>query len=67
MKSNIIAAAILALGLVAAGFMIGGRYYFMRLDTEFVARGDRWTGSVEVVCVGEDAWAHMERCFNKTK
>jgi len=49
MKLNIVAAAILALGLVVAAFIFSGRYYFLRLDQCTVARGDRLTGSVEVI------------------
>lgn len=49
MKAIIIAAAIIALGLIVAGFLFGGRYYFVDLGKCVVARGDRWTGDVETV------------------
>ncbi len=46
MKHNIIAAAILALGLVVAAFLFTGRYYFIRLNECEIARGDKWTGRI---------------------
>ena len=57
MKQNIVAATILAVGLIFAAFVAsGGRYYFIRLDAEHVARGDRWTGKVETVTVRDKKW-----------
>lgn len=49
MKSNIIAAAILAVGLIIAAFLHTGRYYVMRVDADTVVRVDRWTGKTKVI------------------
>jgi hypothetical protein len=49
MKANIIASAIIALGLIVAGFLLGGRYYFFDLGKCVVARGDRWTGEIKTI------------------
>ena len=54
MRYNIIAATILALGLVLATVAYSGRYYFVRLNECTVARGDRWTGSVEAVALTDN-------------
>lgn len=49
MKYNIIAAAILGVCLIAAALIFSGRYYFIRVDNCSVARGDRWTGKVQMI------------------
>jgi len=61
MKQNIIAAVIIAIGLIAAGFLYGGRYYFIRLDECTVARGDRFTGEVS------NAGPITEECWLKSR
>ena len=48
MKHNIIAAIIIAVGLIVAAFLFTGRYYLVRLDEQTLARLDRWTGHVKV-------------------
>jgi len=48
----IVAAVIVALGLAAGGFLIGGRYVFMAEDANAVTRLDRFTGAVEMCIVG---------------
>jgi hypothetical protein len=48
MKHNIIAAIVLAIGLIAAALIYTGRYYAVRLDAETIARMDRWTGDFTV-------------------
>lgn len=48
MKQNVIAAAILAFGLIVAAFLFAGRYTMTRLDENTVARVDRWTGRMTV-------------------
>lgn len=49
MNRNIIAALILAVGLIAAAFLYAGRYHFIRVDKCTVAKADRFTGKVERV------------------
>lgn len=49
MKSNIIAAAILAVGLVVAAFIYKGRYYVLIVDSGTMVRVDRWTGEAKVI------------------
>jgi hypothetical protein len=46
MKSNVIAAAILAAGLVLAAFLFSGRYYVLVLEEGTAIRVDRWTGEM---------------------
>jgi len=46
MKHNIIAAVILAAGLVLAAFVFSGRYYVLVLDEGTAIRVDRWTGEM---------------------
>jgi hypothetical protein len=48
MKANIIAAVIIAVGIVMAGFVIGGRYQITRVDEYTTHRIDRWTGALAV-------------------
>ena len=55
MKYNIVAAVVLALGLIGAAFLYGGRYYFIRLDRTHIVKADRWTGKVTAVTV-KDEW-----------
>lgn len=54
MKHNIIAAAILGLCLILTAAIVVGRYHFVRVNECAVARGDRWTGKVEMVRVSND-------------
>jgi len=56
MKQNIIAASIIALGLIVAGALEGGRYYVVRLDNHRIVRMNRWTGDVKII----DAAAQSE-------
>jgi hypothetical protein len=49
MKHNIVAAVVLGVCLIAAAIIFSGRYYFIRVDSCSIARGDRWTGKVETV------------------
>lgn len=56
MKGNVFAAAILALGLVVAGYLAGGRYELVHVRANELARIDRFTGEVEM-CVNGAAVA----------
>lgn len=47
---NIAAAALIALGLCAGGFLAGGRYTMVASQGNAVARPDRFTGDV-TMCV----------------
>lgn len=49
MKGNIIAATILAVGLVLAAFLYSGRYSVVVLDKGVALRVDRWTGETEII------------------
>ena len=47
MKHNVISAVVLAVALIAAGFLFGvGRYSMMRVNEKTVIRLDRWTGNI---------------------
>jgi len=48
MKQNIIAAAILAVGLIVASFLLAGRYSLLRWDDRQVVRLDHWTGEIKI-------------------
>lgn len=48
MRSNIIAAAILAAGLAVGGFLAGGRYSMHVIDRQTAIRLDRWTGDISM-------------------
>ena len=49
MNRNIIAALILATGLIAAALLHSGRYYVLRVDGDTVVRVDRWTGETKII------------------
>ena len=53
MKANLIAAAILAVGLIIGGFMSGGRYQIVHVQGNELARLDRFTGEV-LKCMNDD-------------
>jgi len=59
MNANVVAATILAIGLVAGGFLAGGRYSISQLDANHVAKLDRWTGGLEVCQV---SWNTKPTC-----
>ena len=46
MNERILSSAILALGIVLAAFLIGGRYTILELDESNVWRLDRYTGKI---------------------
>ena len=46
MKNNIIAASIIAVGLIVAGFLSGGRYSAVHTRGDQFLLLDRWTGNV---------------------
>lgn len=50
MRSNIIAAVILAVGLIVGGFLAGGRYSMHVIDSQTAIRLDHWTGDISM-CV----------------
>lgn len=54
MKSNIVAALIIAVGLVVAAFLHSGRYYVLRVDSVTVVRVDRWTGKTQIIVTDAD-------------
>ena len=56
MKHNIIAAAILASGLVLAAFVHSGRYYAIAADKGVIARVDRWTGETKIITTNSAWW-----------
>jgi hypothetical protein len=49
MKQNVLAAAILAVGLVLAAFLFAGRYYVLKVDSDTVVSVDRWTGKTKII------------------
>ena len=51
-RTALAASLILALGLVAAGFLAGGRYEIVGGDANTVVRLDRFTGQVTMCIVG---------------
>lgn len=50
MARTIIAASIIAIGLAAMGFFIGGRYSMLHIESNTAIRLDRFTGDV-LMCV----------------
>lgn len=52
MKSNVIPAIILAIGLIGGGFFAGGRFTVVATQGNTVARLDRFTGAVSMCVVG---------------
>ena len=56
MNRNIIAAIIVAVGLVRAAFLLTGRYYVLRVSADTVVRLDRWTGETKVVEAKVKPW-----------
>lgn len=50
MKIHVIAASIIALGLIVAGFLSGGRYTIVASQGNAIARLDRFSGTV-TLCV----------------
>ena len=50
MNRNIMAAIIVAAGLVAAAFLYSGRYYVLVLESGSAIRVDRWTGQTKMIC-----------------
>ena len=55
MKHNIIAATIVALGLIVAAFLYSGRYYVLALDSGVAVKVDRWTGETKIIETEEAA------------
>jgi hypothetical protein len=49
---HIMGAIIIALGIAAAGFLIGGRYTVIPTNTNAVTRLDRYTGEVSMCVPG---------------
>ena len=56
MKHNIIAAVILAVGLVLAAFVHSGRYYVVVLEEGAAVRVDRWTGKTMIIHDRTEWW-----------
>ena len=54
-KATVIAAAIIALGIVGHGFLESGRFTLTRVSDGIAFRLDRWTGSVQVCGYWSDA------------
>lgn len=52
MKTNIIAASILAAGLIVATILHTGRYYVLAVESGVVIKVDRWTGKIKMICSG---------------
>ncbi len=52
MKQAIVVSLIIALGISAAGFFVGGRYTLMPTTTNAVTRLDRFTGEVSMCVPG---------------
>lgn len=61
MKANIVAAAILALGLIVGGFCVGGRYEFILVQGNELARLDRFTGEVSMCVSGAECGFKLDR------
>jgi hypothetical protein len=53
---NIIAASILAVGLIVAAFLHSGRYYVLVLEQGVAVRVDRWTGSTKIINSDDEWW-----------
>lgn len=53
-RSRLIAAAIIAVGLIVGGFLAGGRYEMASSGGNSVTRLDRWTGQIEA-CITDSA------------
>lgn len=54
MKNNIVAAFIVALGLVTAAFVNSGRYYALVANQNTVVTVDRWTGRTDQINTSTD-------------
>ena len=54
MHHNVIAAAIIAFGLIVAAFMLGGRYTMVRTNDFGIVRLDRWTGTASICAEFQD-------------
>lgn len=52
MNHNVIAAVILALGLIVAGLLSGGRYELVHVRSNELARLDRLTGQMDMCIKG---------------
>jgi hypothetical protein len=57
---NIVAAIIVAGGLITAAFLSSGRYVVTRLDQQTLARTDRWTGDTQFCSVSEGCQVALE-------
>jgi hypothetical protein len=56
MKHNVVAAIIVAIGLVVAAFVHTGRYYIVAVGGGKAVRVDRWTGKTKVVSANGPDW-----------
>lgn len=54
MNQSTVAAAILAIGLLGAAFLFGGRYQIVRVSDDSVMRLDKWGGEVSICAQWED-------------
>jgi hypothetical protein len=53
-KSVVLGATIVALGLIANGYLLGGRYTLTQITFDQFVRLDRWTGNVENCVINQD-------------
>lgn len=57
-KAVIGAAVIVAVAVILAGFLAGGRYSFIRIGESTCARCDRWSGHVDYL---RESWGETLR------
>jgi hypothetical protein len=55
MRARLLQATIIAIGLIIAGFLAGGRYVIVNSSTNAITRLDRFTGAVSMCVPGAAA------------